>query len=96
MLSGILAILLRSVAVSESHRLAGLGARLTADRLCHARRGGCSVAYWLTDTARGYCERHGFSAINRGAVPPAITKSVEWSHACPAIAIAMCRDLEAE
>lgn len=89
-------ILLRSVAVSESHRLAGLGGRLTADRLCHARRNACSAAYLLTDTARGYWERHGFSVIDRGAAPPAITQSVEWSQACPASAIAMRRDFEPE
>ena len=86
-------ILLRSVAVSELHRLAGLGGRLTADRLAHARRFGCSAAYLLTDTARGYWERHGFSVIDRTAAPAAITRSVEWSHACPASATPMRRDL---
>lgn len=89
-------ILLRSVAVSESHRSAGLGAQLTADRLSHAKQGGCSTAYLLTDTARGYWERHGFSVIERGAAPVPITRSVEWSHACPASAIAMRRDLARE
>jgi amino-acid N-acetyltransferase len=87
-------ILLRSVAVSEPHRRAGLGARLTADRLSHARREGCTVAYLLTDTARGYWERHHFSVIARAAAPADITRSVEWSHACPASAIAMQRDLD--
>ncbi len=86
-------ILLRSVAVSESHRSAGLGAQLTADRLSHAQQGGCSTAYLLTDTARGYWERHGFSVIERSAAPVAITRSVEWSHACPASAIPMRRNL---
>lgn len=89
-------ILLRSVAVSERHRLAGLGGRLTADRLAHARRAGCSTAYLLTDTARGYWERHGFSAIDRTAAPAAIAESVEWRHACPASATPMRRDLEPE
>ncbi len=86
-------ILFRSVAVSQSHRSAGLGARLTADRLSHARQSGCSTAYLLTDTARGYWERHGFSVIERTTAPAPITRSVEWSHACPASAIPMRRNL---
>jgi amino-acid N-acetyltransferase len=89
-------ILLRSVAVSTPHRFAGLGGRLTADRLAHARQAGCSAAYLLTDTARGYWERHGFSVIDRTAAPAAISRSVEWSHACPASATPMRRNLEPE
>ena len=86
-------ILLRSVAVAESQRSTGIGARLTADRLSHARAAGCSSAYLLTDTASGYWQRHGFIAVDRTAAPVAITQSKEWSHACPATATAMLRSL---
>jgi amino-acid N-acetyltransferase len=86
-------ILLRSVAVSEPWRSTGIGARLTADRLAHASAQGCVTAYLLTDTARGYWERHGFSKIDRQAAPEAITHSHEWSAACPASATAMFRRL---
>ena len=86
-------ILLRSVAVAESHRSAGVGARLTANRLAHARAAGSSVAYLLTDTAGRFWQRHGFVAIDRSSAPGPITKSSEWSHACPASATAMKRML---
>jgi N-acetylglutamate synthase-like GNAT family acetyltransferase len=86
-------ILLRSVAVAESHRSAGIGARLTADRLAHAQAAGSSAAYLLTDTASGYWRRHGFVAIERSTAPAALAKSQEWSHACPASATAMKRML---
>lgn len=86
-------ILLRSVAVAESWRSAGIGARLTADRLAHARAQGCEAAYLLTDTARGYWERHGFLKIDRQAAPQAITRSLEWSAACPVSTTAMFRSL---
>lgn len=86
-------ILLRSVAVSEAWRRAGVGARLTMDRLAHARAQGSEAAYLLTDTARGYWERHGFSTIDRQAAPEAITRSREWTSACPASATAMFRRL---
>ena len=86
-------ILLRSVAVSEPWRSTGIGARLIADRLAHAKAEGCSAAYLLTDTARGYWERHGFSQIDRQAAPEAVTQSHEWSAACPVSATAMFRSL---
>ncbi|HZT69425.1 MAG TPA: arsenic resistance N-acetyltransferase ArsN2 [Terriglobia bacterium] len=86
-------ILLRSVAVSEPWRSTGIGARLTADRLAYAKAQGCEAAYLLTDTARDYWERQGFSQIDRDAAPAAITRSHEWSAACPVSAIAMFRPL---
>ena len=86
-------ILLRSVAVSQPWRSTGIGARLTADRLAHARTQGCRAAYLLTDTARSYWERHGFSIIDRQAAPEAVTRSPEWSAACPVSATAMFRYL---
>ena len=87
-------ILLRSVAVSEPWRSTGIGARLTADRLTHAQAQGCIAAYLLTDTARGYWERHGFSRIERQGAPEPITHSHEWSAACPSSATAMFRRLK--
>ena len=86
-------ILLRSVAVAESWRSTGIGARLTADRLAHAKSQGCESAYLLTDTARVYWERHGFSRIDRKTAPVRITRSHEWSAACPVSATAMFRSL---
>ncbi len=50
---------------------------------------GCAAAYLLTNTARGYWERHGFVQTDRSAAPEAITRSREWSQACPASAPAM-------
>jgi len=86
-------VLLRSVVVSEPWRSSGIGVRLTADRLAHAKAEGCRTAYLLTDTARAYWERHGFCTIDRQAAPEAITRSQEWSAACPVSATAMCRSL---
>lgn len=87
-------ILLRSVAVAEPRRSSGIGARLTADRLAHAKARGCGAAYLLTDTARGYWERQGFSKIDRQAAPEPVTRSQEWSAACPSSATAMFRSLK--
>ena len=86
-------ILLRSVAVKEEWRSAGIGRQLTNDRLADAASKGCQSAWLLTDTARAYWERHGFAVIARTDAPPAITQSQEWSHACPSGATAMFRRL---
>jgi amino-acid N-acetyltransferase len=86
-------ILLRSVAVAEKWRSAGVGRRLTQDRLADARRRGCTTAYLLTDTAAGYWTRHGFAAIDRSAAPRDISRSREWSAACPIGATAMRKSL---
>ncbi len=86
-------ILLRSVVVSESWRSTGIGARLTANRIAHAKAQGCEGAYLLTDSAERYWERHGFLKIGRQAAPTAITHSHEWSAACPMSATAMFRSL---
>jgi|SRR5215469_16298855 len=87
-------ILLRSVAVAQSWQSTGIGTRLTADRLAHAKAQGCEAAYLLTDTARGYWELHGFSIIDRQAAPESIIRSHEWSAACPRSATAMFRSLQ--
>ena len=86
-------ILLRSVAVAGAWRSAGIGGRLTADRFAHALARGCTTAYLLTDTAQDYWKQHGFVQIDRASAPAAISRSREWSAACPASAIAMRRPL---
>jgi N-acetylglutamate synthase-like GNAT family acetyltransferase len=86
-------ILLRSVAVSHAYRARGIGCQLTTDRLADAASKGCQSAYLLTDTAKGYWERHGFAPIARAEAPRGITESREWSHACPESATAMFRRL---
>ena len=85
-------ILLRSVAVSEPWRSTGIGARLTADR-AFAKAQGCEAAYLLTETARSYWERHGFSQIDRDAAPEGVTRTHEWSAACTVSGTAMFRSL---
>ncbi|MBI4892465.1 MAG: GNAT family N-acetyltransferase [Acidobacteria bacterium] len=87
------ASLLRSGAVAEERRSAGIGARLAADRLEHARRSGCATAFLLTDTAKEYWLKLGFEVTERAAAPAGIAQSLEWSHACPASSTAMRRAL---
>ena len=87
---------LRSVAVRPSMRGRGLGAALT-DRVLEAARGsGLRRVYLLTTTAESYFPRHGFREIDRAEASPEVQRSVEFAEACPATAVAMALDLNAD
>ena len=83
------AALLRSLAVTATRRGEGLGRRLTLAALALARRQGVDRVYLLTETAEGFFARFGFEPVERAAVDPAVKRSVEFTSACPASAVAM-------
>ena len=86
-------VLLRSVAVAEKWRSEGIGRRLAQDRLADATQRGCATAYLLTDTAAEYWKRHGFVPMDRSEAPREVSRSREWSAACPVSATAMRKSL---
>ncbi|MGO8996031.1 MAG: arsenic resistance N-acetyltransferase ArsN2 [Polyangiaceae bacterium] len=75
--------LLRSVAVSASLQRDGIGRRLVADRVAHARGAGLDAVYLLTTTAADYFPRLGFVPCERGSVPAALAASPEFASVCP-------------
>jgi len=85
--------LLRSVAVDDTRRGEGLGHQLTQAALDLARARGLKTVYVLTTTAAEFFPRFGFREIARDDVDPAVQRSVEFTKACPADAIAMRADL---
>jgi amino-acid N-acetyltransferase len=85
--------LLRSVAVANDQRGAGLGKRLTETALDLARRQGVRDIYLLTTTAEKFFPRFGFVPIPRDQLEPALAQSEELSGACPASALAMRANL---
>ena len=85
--------LLRSVAVDETRRGEGLGHQLTQAALDLARARGLKTVYLLTTTAAEFFPRFGFREIARDDVDPAVQRSVEFTKACPADAVAMRVDL---
>ena len=85
--------LVRSVAIAESLRNAGLGAALCDTLLGDARRRGVRDAYLLTTTAPRFFARLGFAQIAREAAPPAIQRTGEFAGLCPASALVMHRAL---
>jgi nucleoside-diphosphate-sugar epimerase/N-acetylglutamate synthase-like GNAT family acetyltransferase len=85
--------LLRSVAVDGARRGEGLGHRLTQAALDLAGAHGVNTVYLLTTTAGAFFPRFGFRQITRDQVNPAVQRSVEFTTACPASAVAMRADL---
>lgn len=83
--------LLRSVAVRESHRGRGLGERLTARLLNDARGRGLETVWLLTETAADFFPRFGFRRVGRDQAPAGLQATAEFSHCCPATAVAMAR-----
>ena len=81
--------LLRSLAVDPRYRGRGLGGALVAEVVETARRARLEGLYLLTTTADDYFLRHGFRVVDRDTAPEAVRRSVEFSEACPASAVAM-------
>jgi nucleoside-diphosphate-sugar epimerase/N-acetylglutamate synthase-like GNAT family acetyltransferase len=86
--------LLRSVAVDEARRGAGLGHQLTQAALDLARARGVTRIFLLTTTAATFFPRFGFREVAREDVDAAVRGSVEFTTACPASAVAMRADLD--
>lgn len=83
--------LLRSVAVAPEWRSRGLGRALVTRVIADAEARGLRALYLLTTTAEHYFPSFGFQRVARDAVPEDIQRTEEFAHACPASAIAMCR-----
>jgi amino-acid N-acetyltransferase len=65
----------------------------TAEGIAIGRARPEEALYLLTTTAEGYFPKLGFERISRGDVPASIQASVEFTSACPASAIVMCKRL---
>jgi amino-acid N-acetyltransferase len=83
--------LLRSVAVAPEWRSRGLGRALVTRVIADAEARGLRALYLLTTTAEHYFPSFGFHQITRAEVPPDLQQTEEFTGACPASAVVMCR-----
>jgi amino-acid N-acetyltransferase len=81
--------LLRSLVVSPLFRGQGIGEGLIGRLLSSARSVDLDAVCLLTNTAREYLARRGFTDIGRESVPTGIRASVEFASAGPASAACM-------
>lgn len=85
------AALLRSVAVHDAWRGQHVGDALVRTILDQASTCGLDPVVLLTTTAPAWFPRFGFTPVTRDAVPSELLASAEFTGACPASAIIMCR-----
>lgn len=86
--------LLRSLAVKDALRGRMLGSRITDDLISLAREHGISRIYLLTETARLFFKRKGFTDVSRENVPDEVRASSEFSGVCGEEAVCMEMNLE--
>lgn len=81
--------LLRSVAVDEAHRGAGLGGRLVSSMVARAHELGLRDLYLLTEDAADFFAKRGFEGIERESVPSELRASRPFREECAESARAM-------
>jgi amino-acid N-acetyltransferase len=83
--------LLRSVAVAEEARGAGLGRALVNELVDRPLVRRLSAIYLLTTTVPGFFRRLGFETVERDHVDPAIKRTAQYRSECPETAVVMRR-----
>lgn len=83
------AALIRSIAVENAHRKAGLGRRIVRQLLDRLASRGLREFYLLTTDAEEYFRKRGFRTIDRDEVHPQLLASREFQDACPSDAVCM-------
>lgn len=82
--------LLRSVAVRTGAQRRGLGSEIVDLMLAEARKRSARSVVLLTETAKEFFLKKGFSVVDRSAVDNvAMKNSSEFTHACPTSAVCM-------
>ena len=85
--------LLRSLAVDERSRGAGVAGRLVAELEARARGRGVRELYLLTTTADGYFAQHGYDRISREEMPAVLRDHPQFHSLCPSTAVCMRKPL---
>ena len=88
--------LLRSFAVEPHLQNKGIGKELYTRLLHHASNNNIKTLHLLTDTARDYFAKMGFSHTDRNQAPDAISRSSEFAGLCPVSSTYMILDTISE
>lgn len=81
--------LLRSLSVKLGIRGKAVGTTITEYLLNEAKKKKLKAIYLLTETARGFFLKKGFSEVSRDEVPADVKASSEFSQVCPVTAVVM-------
>jgi amino-acid N-acetyltransferase len=81
--------LLRSLSVKLGIRGRNVGTTIAEYLIDEAKERKLKGIYLLTETARGFFVKRGFSDVSRAEVPEVLKASSEFSHVCPTTAAVM-------
>jgi amino-acid N-acetyltransferase len=81
--------LLRSLSVKLGIRGKAVGTTITAYLLDEAKKRKLKAIYLLTETARDFFQKKGFTDVPREHVPEEVKASSEFAHVCPTSAVVM-------
>jgi amino-acid N-acetyltransferase len=81
--------LLRSLSVKLGIRGKAVGTTITAYLLDEAKKKRLKAIYLLTETARDFFQKKGFTTVPREQVPDEVKASSEFAHVCPTSAVVM-------
>ncbi|MFM0347298.1 arsenic resistance N-acetyltransferase ArsN2 [Paraburkholderia sp. RL17-347-BIC-D] len=85
--------LLRSLAVAQPARNAGIGAMLVAHVERMAFANGITQLWLLTTTAAEFFQRKGYEIVDRSLAPLELQTSSQFANLCPATAVCMVKSL---
>lgn len=85
--------LLRSLAVSPSHRNRGIGKSLMAFAETHAASHGVQSMFLLTTSAEPFFSKLGYAVASRDEAPPSVRDTAQFSGLCPSSSTFMRKDL---
>jgi len=85
--------LLRSVAVTESHRSKGIGSLLFDQIVSQAREKGLRELSLLTTTAEEFFDSKGFRKVEGDAIPQYMKSTKEYQIFCASTAVCMVKEM---
>ena len=85
--------LLRSVVVADPHRGRGYGKAICATLEACAEQADVETLYLLTTTAADFFRDHGYTAVDREAVPKRLRASRQFADLCPDSATCLRKSL---
>jgi amino-acid N-acetyltransferase len=85
--------LLRSLVIVPASRGRGFGQQIVARVEKDSRQAGIHRLILLTETAKSFFERLGYSVIDRQSISGAVKESAEFHSLCPASAVCTAKSL---
>lgn len=85
--------LLRSLSTDSLFQQQGIASKLVEELISLCKSEGIEVLYLLTETAKNFFEKRGFSAADRSTAPEPIKNTREFTELCASTAVLMKKEV---